>query len=307
MEQKDLFAMAIGIQTPWHIETINLDIEKGELNINVDFSRGSLFNYQDETTKEIKRYKAYDTSIKTWRHMNFFQYKCFLHARIPRVDLGDGKIRQVKVPWEGISSGFTLLFEALILQLVKVMPVHQVAQIVGSYDKKIWDMLSCYTKACRELSDFSNVSQIGIDETAARRGHDYVSLFVDINEKKTVYVCEGKGSATIKEFADELESKGGSVENIEQVSCDMSPAFIKGVNDFLPNAEITFDKFHVLKIINEGVDQVRKEEVKTNPILKNARYVFLKNKRNFTTKDKAKYNEICASKLNLKTFKAMQI
>jgi transposase len=87
----------------------------------------------------------------------------------------------------------------------------------------------------------------------------------------------------------------------------MSPAFIKGIGEHLPNAIITFDKFHIIKIINEAVDKVRKEEQKTNPILKKSRYVFLKNQENYTAKQREKYEEIKMSKLNIKTFKALQI
>jgi len=66
-------------------------------------------------------FKAYDTSQKTWRHLNFFQYQCYLHAWIPRIEIGQGKVRQVQPPSEDYAAGFTLLFEALILELVKVI------------------------------------------------------------------------------------------------------------------------------------------------------------------------------------------
>ncbi len=307
MKQEEIFAAAIGIKSPWEITKVSLEIEKGELNIEIDFPRGSEFEYIDEDTGEIGRFKAYDTSIKTWRHMNFFQYRCYLHARVPRVQIGNGKIKQVKTSWEGAVSGFTLLFEAFILQLVKVLPVHQVCEIVGSYDAKLWNILKSYTEKCREQSDYSDVKKIGVDETAARRGHDYVSLFVDLEEKKTIFVTEGKGNETVGEFVKDLEAHKGDAKKIENVSCDMSPAFIKGVQENLPKAEIVFDKFHIIKIINEAVDNVRKEEVKSNPILKDSKYVFLKNQNNYTAKQKEKYQEIKMSKLNIKTFRAMQI
>jgi transposase len=307
MTQEDLFAMALGVQPPWYIESVKLDIDKCELNINVNFTKGSVFKYIDKETGEIGEYKAYDTSIKRWRHMNYFQYRCYLHARIPRVDMGGGKIRQVTAPWEGIAAGFTLLFEALILQLAKAMPIHQVAKMVGTYDNKIWDILTKYGVACRRLSDYSKVKEVGMDETAARRGHDYVTLFVDLQEKKTIFVTKGKSNETIKDFVSDLQEHNGAAENIKKVSCDMSPSFIKGVSENLPNAEITFDKFHVIKIINEAIDSVRKEEQKTNPILRNSRFMCLKNRANYTVKQQEKYDEIRMSKLNIRTFKALQI
>jgi len=307
MKQEDIFAAAIGIKSPWNITEINLDIKTGELHIHLDFPKGSLFEYIDEETQKSAHYKAYDTSIKTWRHMNFFQYRCYLHARIPRIETRDGKVKQIKAPWEGAVSGFTMLFEAFILQLVKVLPVHQVCEIIGSYDAKIWNILKIYTEKCREQSDYSNVTKVGVDETATRRGHDYVTSFVDLDEKKTIFVTEGKSSTTIEEFVKDIKQHNGSGEQIKNVSCDMSPAFIKGIEENLQNSQITFDRFHIVKIINDAVDNVRREEVKINPILKNNRYLFLKNKNNFTKKQKEKYQELKMSKLNIKTFKAMQI
>jgi len=307
MMQDELFAMALGIQKPWYVRRVEFDKEKGELNIKVDFAKGSVFQYVDEQTGSTGEYKAYDTIEKTWRHMNFFQYRCFLHARVPRVDIGEGKVRLVKTPWEGISLGFTLLFEALILQLAQAMTVHQISKMIDVYDGKIWGILHIYTERCRELSDFSGVEAVGIDETAARRGHDYVTLFVDLKEKKTLFVTEGKSSEAVEEFAQDLELHNGKAGNIEKVSCDMSPAFIKGVEENLPNAEITFDKFHIVKAINEAVDNVRKLEQASNPILKNSRFVFLKNRINYTARQREKYEEIKMSKMKIKTFKALQI
>jgi transposase len=307
MTQEDIFALALGVQKPWFVSSVELDQDKHELNITVDFERGSLFEYTDEKTGQTGQYKAYDSSVKRWRHMNFFQFRCYLVANIPRVDLGNGVVRQVKAPWEGVAAGFTLLFEALVLQLAKVMPVHQICKMIGSYDSKIWNILGSYTDKCRELADFSEVSEVGVDETAARRGHDYVTLFVDLKEKKTLFVTEGKSSGTIEEFANDLSLHNGKAENIATVSCDMSPAFIKGIGENLPKAEITFDKFHVIKALNEGVDKVRREEQKTNPILQNSRFVFLKNQENYTVKQKLKYDEISMSKLDIKSFKALQI
>ena len=259
---EELFGSAIGVKSPWYIKSVKLEKEKGELNIEIDFPKGSEFEYIDEETGEIKRYKAYDTSIKVWRHMNFFQYRCYLHARVPRVKTENGKVKQVKPPWSGGVSGFTLLFEAFILQLAQVMTVHQICNMIGSYDSKIWNILHYYTESCRKESDLSSVKNIGVDETAARRGHDYVSLFVDLDRKKTIFVTEGKSNETVSEFAKDLKEHNGKVENIKNVSCDMSPAFIKGVTENLPNAEIVFDKFHIIKIINEAVDNVRRREVK---------------------------------------------
>lgn len=119
----------------------------------------------------------------------------------------------------------------------------------------------------RENGDYSAVNTIGMDETAARRGHDYVTLFVHSDQRRKIYVTKGKDSQTISAFSRQLQAHQGDPNQIEQVSCDMSPAFIKGVEDSLPRAAIIFDRFHVTKVINEAVDKIRKEEKKDNPLL----------------------------------------
>ena len=307
LSQKDLFAKALLVEKPWFVHDINFDQAAGKLEIWIDFEQGSSFYYEDKELGIEGHFKAYDTTEKTWRHLNFFQYQCYLHAWIPRVDLGNGKIRQVQAPWEGHAPGFTLLFEALILELVKVMPVHNVCQVLDVYDNKLWKMIKAYTNKARAEEDYSKVTVVGIDETSVRKNHVYVSLFVDIEEKRTIFVTEGKDHTVIQAFVSDLVAHGGQPDNIEQGSCDMSPAFIKGVEANLPNASVVFDRFHVSKVINEAVDKVRKSEVEKNPILKGSKYIFLKNRENLTAYQKQRLEGIQLSGLNLKTMKALNI
>ncbi len=151
----------------------------------------------------------------------------------------------------------------------------------------------------------SGVGRLGIDETSIARGYSYISLFVDLQNHRTIHISEGKGSDTVDDFVAHLVEQNGNAEQVKEVSCDMSPAFIKGVSESLPNAQITFDKFHILKLINEAVDKVRRAECKVNPLLKGNRYTVLKNDENLTQKQKEA--KIPLSKLNLKTMRAVRI
>ena len=297
----DLLEKALHITSPFYIKTKNFNLEKKRLDIDIDFYRGSVFEYQEQ------KYKAYDTKNKQWRHLNFFEHECYLNVRVPRIKLSDGKVKQIKVPWDGLSNGFTLLFEALVLELCKAMPVNQVSSIINESDDKLWRMLDKYVEQARELEDFSDLVSVGVDETSKKKHHDYITLFVDMDKRKTIYVTEGKSSKTVKDFKEDLELHGGKAKQIENVSCDMSPAFIKGVKENLPNAEITFDKFHILKIINEAVDKTRREEAKDNYLLKHTKYLFLKNESNLTENQSQKLAELSISKLNLKSIRALHI
>ena len=213
----------------------------------------------------------------------------------------------ISPPWAGINSGFTLLFEALILELCAHMPVHSVCQIINESDNKIWRLLKKYVDKALESEDYSHITAVGMDETSRTKGHNYITLFVDMLKGKTVHVAEGKDYKTVGDFVDVLEQHNGDRNQIKDASCDMSPAYIKGIGEFLPEANITFDKFHIMKIINNAVDQVRRDEISLQPILTNARYVLLKNEENLTKNQKDKLEELKLSKLNLKSIRALHI
>jgi len=305
MFETKIFEAALAVQPPWYVRDIQFSASSKKLDIYIDFKRGSSFpstkaDYPDQ-------YKVKDTLDKTWRHLNFFEHECYLHCRTPRIDLGGNKTELISPPWAGVNSGFTLLFEALVIELCAHMPIHSVCQIINESDNKIWRLLEQYVDKALESEDYSHITAVGMDETSRTKGHNYITLFVDMIKGKTVHVAEGKDHKTVNDFVEALESHNGDRRQIKDASCDMSPAFIKGVKEYLPEAKITFDKFHIVKIINEAVDQVRREEIASQPILTKARYVLLKNENNLTNSQRKKLEELRLSKLNLKSIRALHI
>jgi len=299
-----LFAKALKLESPWKITKVEFKEGEGVINVFVDFPKGSLFHCP-VCGKEVK---AYDTTEKEWRHLNFFQYACYLTVRVPRTDCTDHGILQIDVPWAREGADFTFLFEALAMTLVREMPVNKVSQIIKVDDNKLWRMMHYYTEAARQHEDHSGVTQIGVDETSKTRGHDYVSLFVDLAKRRTVFVVEGKGSETMTAFTQDFKDHHGNPDDITDVSIDMSPAFIKGVAENLPRAAITFDKYHILKIINVAVDAVRKAEAKHQDILRGHKYLFLKNRQNLTESQHKTLDSLESMPLlNLKTMRAYHI
>jgi transposase len=302
---EELFKLALGLTEPWYVKSLKFDVAHKRLDIEVDFRKGSRFKLDEED--EVS-YPVHDTREKSWKHLNFFEHECYLTARVPRVRTDDGSTILVMPPWSGKIAGFTLLFEAFILQLCKHMPVNQVAKLVGVSDYKIWHLLECYITLAMHNEDYSSIYEIGMDETSVAKGHDYITLFVDLLKKRTIHISDGKGADTVDEFADILPYYKAEPEQIREVSCDMSPGFIAGVRDNLPNARITFDRFHIMKIINEAVDAVRRNEAKNNPILKETRYIFLKNDSNLTKKQREKKQELLSmEELNLQSMQALHM
>jgi len=304
---RDLFERALHIESPWYVKNIDFNEFERELIIFIDFEKGSKFNYEKSDEGIKGKFSVYDTTQKSWQHLNFFEHKCHIIARVPRIQTSDGKVRLIKTPWEGANSGFTLLFEALILQLASNMPVNKVSRLTGISNYRIWELLKRYVNDTLEESDYASLEIVGVDETSSRKGHNYLTLFVDLKARKVIFITRGKSNETVKDFVKDIEEHNGKAEKIKQVCCDISPAFIKGVRENLKSAEITFDKFHIIKLLNEAVDNVRREEVKKESSLKKSRYIFLKNRENLTKKEEKKFQSLSLSKMNLKTMRAYRI
>ena len=275
--------------------------------IDLEYAAADCYDRKTSASDRLERAEMETLLPKlgVWRHLNFFQHKTVLKASIPRVSCDKCGVKQVSPPWARTGSGFTLLFEAFLLSMVKAMPVANVAEIVEEHDTRIWRVLDHYVSQAVDRLDLSEVAQIAADETSARRGHDYISLFVDMARRKVVYVTEGKDAATVDAFAAFLEAHGGNRANITDASIDMGAAFIAGVKANFPNAKITFDKFHVIKLVNEAVDEVRRGEAKHNDWIKGTRYLWLKNLQNLDEEEKASIARLEAA--NLDTMQAWQI
>lgn len=299
--QKFIFAQALNVQEPFYIKDIEFEKEIGELHIYIDFTEGSKFRC---CVCNVDGMPVYDTHQKTWRHLDFFQYKAFLHVRTPRTICPEHNIHLIDVPWAG-GTGFTLLMEVMILELAKHMPVQEIASKMKETDNKIWRVIQRHVNNARVLENYESVDTIGVDETSFAKGHKYISVFVDMNKSKVIYVTEGKDSSTVQDFADEFKRQSGKPCKVENFSCDMSPAFKKGIQENFGNANITFDKFHVVKLVNEAVDNTRRDEQKENPLLKNSRFLWLKNKKNLNSKQEEKLETL--SNTNLKTARAYRI
>ena len=304
MKETKLFELALGMSKPWKVVNVEFDGEKKRLDIYLDFSKGSRFSCSDCG----EPCSVYDTEQKEWRHLNFFQHECYLHARTPRTDCKKCGVHLVEVPWSRPQSGFTLLFEALIMMLSQAMPVKEVSRLIGETDNRIWRVIEHHVEEARQELDLSDVRRVGMDETATKRGHNYVTMFVDMDKKRVIDVEDGKKADVVNKFVSDFHKHKGVLEKITEVCCDMSPAFISGVEDNLREASITFDRYHVMKIINKAVDDVRKREFKEQAILSKTKYLWLKNQENLTAGQKAVLSRILSMKnLNLQTARAYHI
>lgn len=304
LQLTELFTQALGLTLPWQVVSFDFSKETNRLDIKIDFTRGATFPCP--VCGDLV--PVHDTVEKTWRHMNFWQYQTYLTARTPRVKCpkeGCG-VKLVEVPWARAGSGFTLLFEAMTMILAREMPIKIEAAYLDEHDTRIWRILDHYITEARSREDFSDVSRLGMDETSSKRGHNYIMLAHDMEEKRLLFATPGKDHTTVDAFAEDFKLHNGSLEKISSVCIDMSKSFIKGITDVFPNAVITFDPFHLIQHMNTAVGEVRALDAKLYPeLMKKSRFAYLKNPENLTEKQ----DEILVklSNYNLKTGRAYLI
>lgn len=283
MDTSHLFAAALQLREPWRVESVDFrDSGDGrqELHITIGFEPGARFHCPETGCGETVC-PVHDRRERVWRHLNFFQYKAFIHAGMPRVTCPEHGVRTVSAPWARPGSGFTLLFEAWVVEMARHLPVSTLAEQVDETDTRLWRFIAHYVDEARELEDFTGVEAIGIDETS-RRGHEYITVVADLVEHDVINVTPGKDSTTVERFVDDFMDHNGVPEYVRLVTCDMSLGFRKGIREHLPNAKRIVDKFHVVKHANEAVDKVRKIEGRRNGLLRKTKYLWLRNETTLT-------------------------
>jgi transposase len=200
---------------------------------------------------------------RSWRHLNVCQLESEIACALPRGKCSDcQRVFTVKAPWEGRSRGLTQEFEGFALTLVREMPVSKAGEILGETDQKLWRMVFAHVDAAWTDLSWEDVVWVGADEMNRRKGHNYLTVFVDLQAKRVLLAVEGKDASTWERFAEQLLKHNGHPKAITQVAIDMSPAYVKGVKENFGNATIAFDKFHVVSQVVQAVEEVRRKEAR---------------------------------------------
>lgn len=276
MHSNNIFALGLGLEQPWKLVDQRLDVDKTphELHLRIETDRGSQYPCPECGTL----CKAHDFKEQTWRHLNFFQHHCYLTAPVPRTKCLKHGVKRVTVPWARKGSQFTLLFEQAAMTLVREMPVLAAARIIAITDNRLWRIVQFYVQQAMQGLDLSNLEAFGLDETASKRGHNYVTVFIDLERetKPVIFATPGKGKATVKEFKRFLEQHEGDADNIVEVVCDMSQAFLAATEEHFSFSYATVDWFHVVQLFTRALDEVRRAEAQEHDLPKATRWAVLK-------------------------------
>jgi transposase len=289
-DQNALFEMALQLGNGWRVVRSEFDAAGGKLELWLDFEAGSRF--PDPEGGELC--PVHDTRDKRWRHLNFWQYETVLHARVPRIATPSGQVRLVEVPWARAGSGFTLMMEAFVMLLARQMPVAAVADMFGVHDTLLWRIVRHYVAEAQKRRDWSDVKRILVDETSARKGHRYVSNVLDADTHELLLMVEGKEGAVLGVFREELLAHGGDPDRIEYIGMDMSKAYRNGARKHFPNARIVFDRFHVMQMAGNALDEVRKELRRAGADLQGGLWALRGNEWTRSDEQLARRRELCA-------------
>jgi transposase len=238
---------------------------------------------------------------RTFRTLSIGSKPVVIHFEVPRVHCEScGLIRQVEIEFADERRSYTKAFARYALELSRLMTIQDVAKHLNVG----WDLIKDIVK--RDLAKrfakpkLKHLKYIAIDEISIGKGHQYLTLVLDLDSGAVVFVGEGKGADALLPFWKRIR---GSHAKIKAVAMDMSPAYQEAVRTYLPKATIVFDHFHVVKLFNEKLSNLRRllfhqAEEKEQKVLKGIRWLLLKNPENLDPARNEKRRLVAALKLN---------
>ena len=307
MKDTDFYRLILGLTPPWTVTEVNLDTKEEQVDVWV----GHPSNFKWKCPLCDLYLSLYDHSEeRVWRHLDTCQFQTFLHASPPRVKCPKHGVRQVSLPWAEDKSRFTALFEHLAIDLLQECSVSGAAYILRiSWDEAYHIMDSAVERGLLRKKD-TIPSTMGIDEKAIAKGHKYMTLVAKIDEGTVDYVGNGRKKETVDTYFKSKSEK--QLTQIEAIAIDMWEPYIQAIKDNVPDADskIVFDKYHVVRYLENAVNDVRKEEHKTlkikgESVLTGTKYLWLYNEENVPQKSKEHFEQIKSK--NLKTSRAWAI
>lgn len=285
---EDFFEKLLNFGSEWKVERVEFN-ESNEVDIFLKWDLQEHKNNHLEQFEFVHDYLDY----RRWRHLDIMQFKTFINAKIPRVKHNDGKIKSIKTPWAQSGKHHTYLFEICVIDwLLATKNQTKTAQMLRCGFNVVNKIMHNATQRGLERRDVNEVyTQLSIDEKSFQKGHNYVTVLSDPSRGIVLDVVKDRTKESTKDLLNKSLTEYQK-SKVEVVSLDMWKAFNTVVDEVFPNAKKVHDRFHLIKYLNEAIDNVRKREVKKNEVLRNSRYAILKNTINLTDKQHFKFEEV---------------
>ena len=306
MRDTDLYAQILGLKAPWQVATVNVDSAAGDVTVKVAAAAGTVWT----CPKCGKPAPGYDHRMRRWRHLDTCQFRTILEADVPRLQCAEHGVLTIEVPWGEPGSGFTSLFEALIIDWLKAASTQAVATQLRLSWSAIDGVMRRAVKRGLARRGVLTPRLLSVDETSFQKRHEYVTVVTDQEGGRVLYVADDRKAESLEGFYAGLSA--AQKDAVEGVAMDMWPAYIHCTKKHIPGAaeKIAFDKFHVAKYLGEAVDKVRRQEHKALlqigcDDLKGSKYDWLTNPDNMTRAQRQQFAALRDS--SLKTARAWAI
>ena len=213
--------------------------------------------------------------------------KVNLRFTVQRLACGPcGGVRQEALPFAEPYRRYTRSFARYVLDLSRIGTVKDVADHLGVSWDTVREIQQKDLERRRDQIDLKTVRHVGIDELAVGKGHRYVTVVLDMDSGAVIHVADGKGADAVKPFLRKLKRCGAS---IQAFVTDMGQAFPSAIAEVFPNTDLVYDRFHVVKLMNEKLSDLRRDlqreltEILQKDVLKGTRWLLLKNPENLDT------------------------
>jgi transposase len=307
MRDTELYRYLLGVESPWTIARVDLDVKQQRVDVWAEHPRGARWQCPECDTK-LAGYDHADERI--WRHLDSCQFQTYLHARPPRVNCPVHGVKQVRLSWSEPNSRFTAMFERLVIDVLKETDVLGAARILGLSWDEVWGIMKravargLVAKKCRV------VPRIGLDDKAAAKGHKYITLVCDLDGATIEYIGDDRKTESLDGYFKSLSEE--QLAGIEAVAMDMWKPYIKSTLAHLPDGKdkIVFDRFHIMQHMGKAVDTVRKQEHRAlkaegDERLTGSKYLWLYSRENLPEQHLDRFEELRAA--DLKTGRAWAI
>jgi len=257
MRDTELYHHLLGLQAPWFVAEVKIDVTRQQVDVWVEHPKGLQWPCPECGSEGRLHDHAEE---RMWRHLDSCQFRTLLHARPPRVDCPEHGVRQVRLPWAGRRARFTLLFERFAIEVLRNTHIQAGRRILGISWDEAWLLMNRAVQRGLGSKPKRIMAQLGVDEKQAGGGQDYVTVVCDLERGTVEEVTEGNNCRSLELYLEQLTPQ--QLQGIEAVAMDMAGGYINAVSGRLPNGreKIVFDRFHIMKLMNEALDKVRQQE-----------------------------------------------
>ncbi len=307
MKDTELYAALLGLRPPWRIREVKLDLAADRVDIWIEEAPGAKWNCP-ECGKVVPLYDHAEE--RQWRHLDTCHCQTYLHARLPRVQCPDHGIRQVPASWAGPGAQFTLRMESQLIDTLKECDVTGVTRLTGTSWDEAWGILQKAVARGLARKQRRIPRHLSVDEKSFARRHRYETLICDAERGTVEYVVDDRRQESLEQYYRQFTPE--ELAGVKAVAMDMWDPYIAATQACVPGAgeKIVFDKFHVLRVVSEAMDQVRRQEhkallVKGDERLKGTKHLWLANEENVPEWRRAEFQAVKGT--NLKTGRAWAI